>query len=424
MYRILLCAAALVCLTGCDDPLRPDGSLGESDPRAGRLSTEVDVSRGRVVGARDLGNLGGSFALGIGINERTNVVGLSTISTQEFQFHPYLWTPDQGIRDLGTLGGDNGIAFEVNDHIQVVGSSEIAGNAAIHAFLWAHGQGMQDLGTLGGTNSNAEGVNNRSWVVGDAQNAQGQALPYIWKPRRGMRSLNLAPVGGPTSEGSGKSINEAGEVAGFVALNGFADPSSPYRAFRWTPQRGIQDLGTLGGDLSFGWGINERGDVVGQASDATGASQAFLWTQRHGIQGLGTLGGDYASAFNVNERRVVVGESLDESGRLLPFVWIEHLGMRTLPIEEVGGVEGAAVGINKKNEIAGLAFTADGGARAVLWTPRTNLLTASTEELPADFMVAAAGPVGELRSELCTLARTYRERGLHLRSKAQKACQR
>jgi len=76
----------------------------------------------------------------------------------------------------------------------------------------------------------------------------------------------------PGSQGSGKSINEAGELAGFVALNGLADPSSPYRAFRWTRQRGIQDLGRWAVTSASDVRNKRRGDVVGRRSASTSRS--------------------------------------------------------------------------------------------------------------------------------------------------------
>jgi len=417
MRRTLLYAAALIGIGACDDPLRPGDSDSLAEPGGSGLAIAASLSSEHGFRARDLGTLGGPFALAIGINERTEAVGWSTISPDAMQIHPYLWTPNRGMRDLGTLGGDNAIAFEVNRRADVVGFSDITGNAATHAFLWTEERGMRDLGTLGGANSSAQGINDRRQVVGDAENANGRTLPFIWQPGQGMRRLNINSLGGPGSEGRATSISEAGQVAGYVALVELVDPQTgPARAFRWTPGRGIQDLGTLGGDLSQAWGINADGDVVGVSSDATGASQAFLWTERRGMRGLGTLGGPYGLALSINARRVVVGETLDENGALLPFVWTRGRGMRQLPIEPVGGVGGAAVGINEKDEIAGLVFTADGGLRAVLWRPRGDprgdLLAKSHADPGGEFEVAAAGPRRGAPGGWCRLVRTYGMRGL------------
>ena len=51
----------------------------------------------------------------------------------------------------------------------------------------------------------------------------------------------------------------------------------PVHAF--VPQRyQITDLGTLGGDSSIAYGLNQSGDVVGVAEDADGVNRAFVWS--------------------------------------------------------------------------------------------------------------------------------------------------
>src|ERR1700726_1581743 len=64
--------------------------------------------------------------------------------------------------DLGTLGGTFSQALGINDKSEVVGFSSLPGDNVVHAFLWRKGV-MIDLGTLSGTdatrNSRAFSIN-------------------------------------------------------------------------------------------------------------------------------------------------------------------------------------------------------------------------------------------------------------------------
>jgi probable HAF family extracellular repeat protein len=78
----------------------------------------------------------------------------------------------------------------------------------------------------------------------------------------------LGPFGNTALE-----INNQGQVVGLSALPG----DTTFHAFLWTSETGMQDLGTLPGDVASGaFGINDRGDVVGLSLDASGNPRAFL----------------------------------------------------------------------------------------------------------------------------------------------------
>jgi len=60
------------------------------------------------------------------------------------------------------------------------------------------------------------------------------------------------------------------------------------------PRYTVIDLGTLGGKYSFGFGLNNAGEVAGAAATSAQtdgfAATAFVWTKQKGISNLGVLG--------------------------------------------------------------------------------------------------------------------------------------
>jgi probable HAF family extracellular repeat protein len=106
------------------------------------------------------------------------------------------------------------------------------------------------------------------------------------------------------------------------------------------PVSNITDLGTLGGQFSDAFGIDNinsdpaSAHIVGRSTTAAGFLRAFVWTAPGPMIDLGTLGGNYGIALEINNEGQVVGQSNDASGQRWAVVWtntgsdwvIENLG--------------------------------------------------------------------------------------------------
>ncbi len=161
-------------------------------------------------------------------------------------------------------------------------------------------------------------------------------------PVKHYRIVDLGTLGGNLSDAF--AVNDRGQVVGMSQT-----VTQHFHAFLWSD--GVMtDLGVLesppnGGESSIAVDVNNRGQVVGSSNVANGtASHAFLW-ERGVMTDLGTLGGRYSTASAINDRGQIVGDSETASGTWEAFLW-ERGEMRPLGIEE-------AADINDRGESAG-----------------------------------------------------------------------
>ncbi len=187
-------------------------------------------------------------------------------------------------------------------------------------------QSLTWLGALGGTQSEAFGVSaDGTVVVGTYLSASGVFRAFRWTLEEGMQDLGTLPDDA-TSAAYGVSAD------GTVVVGEAQNASGEYRAFRWVQGQGMQDLGTLGGDYSDAFGVSSDGRVVvGYSENASNQYRAFRWTLEEGMQDLGTLP-DYESseAYGVSaDGTVVVGRAY-YSGYSRAFRWVQGQGMEDL----------------------------------------------------------------------------------------------
>lgn len=92
-------------------------------------------------------------------------------------------------------------------------------------------------------------------------------------------------------------------LGGFLYWSGFFDLEAPrYK---------IVELGTLGGEMSVAYAINDRGEVVGQSDNAEGEKHAFIWDATRGMRAIPGITRKESRAMDINNKGQVVGSESD-----------------------------------------------------------------------------------------------------------------
>jgi probable HAF family extracellular repeat protein len=126
---------------------------------------------------------------------------------------------------------------------------------------------------------------------------------------------------------------------------------------------GMVDLGTLGGNFSWAFGINDKDEVVGYSTTASGQTHAFLYSDGR-MTDLGTLGGAESRAYGINVQSDIVGYSTTASGQTHAFLYSRGT-MKDLGT--VGGTWSQAYSITDDGVIVGCSTAADGADHGFLW---------------------------------------------------------
>ena len=190
--------------------------------------------------------------------------------------------------ELATLGGSLGGGNSINNRGWIGGVSTAPGSSSVHATLWRRNS-IVDLGTLGGANSGVE------WPV---------------KNDRGV-------VAGISETSTTDPLGESWSCSAFIPTNGHTCLGFVWRDGHMTP------LSTLGGNNAYAAGVNERGQIVGWAENATHdptcvqpnhvlAFEAVIWEPdaKRTIRALTPYGNDPdGAATAINDNGQIVGIS-------------------------------------------------------------------------------------------------------------------
>jgi probable HAF family extracellular repeat protein len=314
----------------------------------------------------DLGSLGtSSFAHGV--NDDGDVVGYFWLPPPENRAHAFLWR-DGTMIDLGTLAGDtHAYAFDINNHTQIVGQSHRwdAANSS-RPFLWQDGV-MSALPLLPGHRWGwAYAINNLGEAVGVSED----------RAVRWVSGIVLPLDHGDANFSEARGINDRGDIVG-EAQRG-ATGAYP-QAVIWesgimrnleTPRRPDCPGGLCMLDLSStASAINELGVIAGVAADADEISQAVRWAG-----GIGTAlpwlpGGAGSEAAGINDAGDIAGYTIvvrDGRGFSVATLWREDEAWE-LPVPHPAFPHSHALAIGNRGHAAGSAGVAALTTHAMLW---------------------------------------------------------
>jgi probable HAF family extracellular repeat protein len=264
---------------------------------AGPVSVRGQASRWYLV--EDIGTFGGSYTEGLAINDNGDIAGYAQMPSGDFQAFRY--TDAGGLEDLG--GSALALysqAFGINNAGDVVGL--FVDFIAEHGFIAPAGSAMQDL-----LFSSTPPMRLVTSITDD-----GRLAGAVYTPEGGnhafrtLLSGELQDLGSVGFNSRAWRMNAAGQVTGDHAPVTYPT-SGRFTAFRYSDTEGLVDLGTFGGNTSFGLAINGSNVIVGCAGLDDVRSHAFRAREGAPLEDLGTLGGASSCAEGINDHGEIVG---------------------------------------------------------------------------------------------------------------------
>ena len=282
------------------------------------LAIGVSTAQGQQYSLADLGVIKGMEASSAAaLNSFGSVVG--TAYGGEYPMCAFHY--DYLQKFIHEEGAPDSRAFGINPTSMIVGDAFPVGpmEPRSHATLWKDGVPM-DLGVLPGQAfSRANGINAIGQIVGYSglQRDSAESRAFVWSAQTGM--VDIGTLGGAYAQAY--AINDASYITGWSQTQGMGPmltthaflyrlPNPPYQRYNR-----MVDLGVIGGVSSYGTAINSYNHVAGYSTVSTkdGRIHAFLHNGK-GMIDLGSLGGnapdsDYSVALGVNSKDQVVGYS-------------------------------------------------------------------------------------------------------------------
>jgi probable HAF family extracellular repeat protein len=268
------------------------------------------------------------------------VVVVTAKVQSDFGTRGFLWTRDRGFILVNNPGGVYSVSYAISqDGLTMVGRRWRIGGAPFDATQWTLAGGPLDFGVPAGNGPvpTAYDVSYDGSVIVGVRTSDFQA--FIWRRDSGLTYPGT--LGGNQSRALGVSAD------GSIVVGYAQDSSGKYRAFRWTQQTGMQNLGAsvLIGTISFpydhseAFGISPDGNVIvgiayNDRNEAVGFRNILQGTLRVNI----SLGDPPAGFTGVYPRRanqdgsIIVGSMRKSDGTLRAMRWTQAGGLEDLNV--------------------------------------------------------------------------------------------
>jgi probable HAF family extracellular repeat protein len=310
------------------------------------LAIGVSTARGQQYSLQDLGVVKDmEYSVPAAITSQGHVTGTAYKGGESCAFFY-----DYFKKFMEDAGGLNSRGFGIISTSDVAGGNLVVGDFTpvgpmeprSHAAMFKNGV-VTDLGVLPGQlYSRANGINARGQVVGysSLQRDSSESRAFVWTAQSGM--TDIGTLGGAYAQAN--AINDAGFITGAAQIWA---PGPVSHAFLYSSKgagaASMRDLGVLGGLSSYGTAINSSNHVVGYSSVKPNEQRlhAFLHDGNRMID-LGSLGGngnrwgsDFSVALGVNNLDQVVGYTYLPVVGDMPIQQVAFLWTRTSSV--IGG---------------------------------------------------------------------------------------
>jgi probable HAF family extracellular repeat protein len=190
--------------------------------------------------------------------------------------------------------------FKINERGAIAGTFAV-GSAAdpdsveFHGFVRSPGGEITTVDVPGAAMTGANGINNHGAVVGTYVDAGGRSHGFLLErgevtpidpPKAGDLDLAGAQV-------QAQDINDRGQIVGFYqdaqgTFHGFLHHAGEFTDLD-PPEAAADDRNGFAESAAFG--VNNRGQVVGQYVDAEGVLHGYLWERGRGFETIDPPGG-------------------------------------------------------------------------------------------------------------------------------------